>query len=134
MPRNGRVSELSGALRRTLEDAYGHVRVRAELGAVKVHSSGHVYLDLKDDKACLAGVIWRMSAARMRFKPEMGMEVIATGKITTYPGQSKYQLIVETLEPAGRRSAAGATRGAQAASGGGGLVRPRAQAAPALSA
>ena len=64
------VSELSGALRRTLEDAYGHVRVRAELGAVKVHSSGHVYMDLKDEKACLAGVIWRMSAARMRFSPK----------------------------------------------------------------
>ncbi|MCP8939222.1 exodeoxyribonuclease VII large subunit [Alsobacter sp. SYSU M60028] len=95
------VSELSGALRRTLEDAYGHVRVRAELGAVKVHSSGHVYLDLKDEKACLAGVMWRTTAAKMRFRPEMGMEVIATGRITTYPGQSKYQLIVESLEPAG---------------------------------
>ncbi len=95
------VNELSGALKRTLEDAYGHVRVRAELGAVKTHSSGHVYLDLKDDKACLAGVIWRTSAARLRFRPEMGMEVIATGKITTFPGQSKYQLIIETLEPAG---------------------------------
>ncbi|WP_188516539.1 exodeoxyribonuclease VII large subunit [Alsobacter metallidurans] len=95
------VSELSGALRRTLEDAYGHVRVRAELGKVTVHGSGHVYLDLKDDKSCLAGVIWRGAAAKMRFRPEMGMEVIATGKITTFPGQSKYQLIIDTLEPAG---------------------------------
>ncbi|PSC04644.1 exodeoxyribonuclease VII large subunit [Alsobacter soli] len=95
------VSELSGALRRTLEDAYGHVRVRAELGKVTVHGSGHVYLDLKDDRACLAGVIWRGAASKMRFRPEMGMEVIATGKITTFPGQSKYQLIIETLEPAG---------------------------------
>jgi exodeoxyribonuclease VII large subunit len=95
------VTELSGALKRTLEDAYGHVRVRAELGAVKVHSSGHVYLDLKDAKASLAGVMWRGNAARLRFRPEMGMEVIATGKITTFPGQSKYQLIIDTLEPAG---------------------------------
>jgi exodeoxyribonuclease VII large subunit len=95
------VSELSGALRRTLEDAYGHVRVRAELGKVTVHGSGHVYLDLKDDKSCLAGVIWRGAASKIRFRPEMGMEVIATGKITTFPGQSKYQLIIETLEPAG---------------------------------
>ena len=95
------VSELSGALRRTLEDAYGHVRVRAELGKVTVHGSGHVYLDLKDDKSCLAGVIWRGAAGKMRFRPEMGMEVIATGKITTFPGQSKYQLIIDTLEPAG---------------------------------
>ena len=60
------VSELSGALKRTLEDAYGHVRVRAELGAVKVHSSGHVYLDLKDERACMAGVIWKGTAGRLR--------------------------------------------------------------------
>ena len=95
------VSELSGALKRTLEDRFGHVRVRGELGAVKVHSSGHVYLDIKDDKACIAGVIWRDKFARMRIRPEMGMEVIATGKITTYGPQSKYQLTIETLEPAG---------------------------------
>ncbi|MFO1147664.1 MAG: exodeoxyribonuclease VII large subunit [Alsobacter sp.] len=95
------VSDLSGALKRTLEDAYGHVRVRGELGGVKRHSSGHVYLDLKDDKASLAGVIWRGSAARLRIQPETGMEVIATGRITTFPGQSKYQLIIDTLEPAG---------------------------------
>jgi exodeoxyribonuclease VII large subunit len=95
------VAELSGALKRTLEDAYGHVRVRGELGAVKTHSSGHVYLDLKDEKACLAGVLWRGNAQRLRFKPEMGMEVIATGRITTFAGQSKYQLVIETLEPAG---------------------------------
>jgi exodeoxyribonuclease VII large subunit len=95
------VSELSGALRRTLEDAYGHVRVRAELGGVKIHSSGHVYLDLKDERSCLAGVIWKGTAGRLRFKPEMGMEVIATGRITTFAGQSKYQLVIDTLEPAG---------------------------------
>ena len=76
------VSELSGALKRTLEDAYGHVRVRGELGGVKVHSSGHVYLDLKDERACLAAVIWKGTAARLRVRPETGMEVIATGRIT----------------------------------------------------
>jgi exodeoxyribonuclease VII large subunit len=95
------VSELSGALKRTLEDAYGHVRVRGELGGVKVHSSGHVYLDLKDERASLAGVIWKGTAGRLRFRPETGMEVIATGRITTFAGQSKYQLVIETLEPAG---------------------------------
>jgi exodeoxyribonuclease VII large subunit len=95
------VSELSGALRRTLEDAYGHVRVRAELGGVKIHSSGHVYLDLKDERSCLAGVIWKGTAGRLRFRPETGMEVIATGRITTFAGQSKYQLVIDTLEPAG---------------------------------
>ncbi len=95
------VTELSGALKRTLEDAYGHVRVRGELGGVKVHSSGHVYLDLKDERASLAGVIWKGTAARLRFRPETGMEVIATGRITTFAGQSKYQLVIETLEPAG---------------------------------
>ena len=95
------VSELSGALKRTLEDNFSHVRVRGELGKVTVHSSGHVYLDIKDDKSTLSSVIWRGQAARLRFKPEMGLEVIATGKITTFAGQSRYQLIIENLEPAG---------------------------------
>jgi exodeoxyribonuclease VII large subunit len=95
------VSELSGALKRTLEDAYDHVRVRGEIGKVTVHGSGHVYLDIKDDRATLASVIWRGNAAKLKFRPEMGMEVIATGKITTFPGQSKYQLIIESLAPAG---------------------------------
>src|SRR5262245_37175827 len=95
------VSELSAALKRTVEDAYGYVRVRGELGNVKYHSSGHVYLDLKDDKACLAGVIWRMTAQRIRLKLEAGLEVVVTGRLTTYPGQSKYQIVIDTLEPAG---------------------------------
>src|SRR2546421_2403540 len=95
------VSELSASLKRTLEDAFGYVRVRGELGNVKYHSSGHIYLDLKDDKACLAGVIWRTSAQRIKVKLEAGLEVVVTGRITTYPGQSKYQIVVETLEPAG---------------------------------
>jgi exodeoxyribonuclease VII large subunit len=95
------VSELSNSLKRTLEDAYGYVRVRGELGKVSYHSNGHVYLDLKDDKACIAGVVWRTAAARIRLKLETGLEVVATGRITTYPGRSQYQLIIETVEPAG---------------------------------
>src|SRR5262245_65814769 len=95
------VSELSTALKRTIEDAYGYVRVRGELGNVKYHSSGHVYLDLKDEKACLAGVIWRTTATRIKLKLEAGLEVVVTGRITTYPGQSKYQIVIDALEPAG---------------------------------
>src|SRR5262245_18951221 len=95
------VSELSASLKRTIEDAFGQVRVRGELGNVKYHSSGHVYLDLKDDKACLAGVIWRMTASRIKLKLEAGLEVVVTGRVTTYPGQSKYQIVIDSLEPAG---------------------------------
>ncbi|HXF88338.1 MAG TPA: exodeoxyribonuclease VII large subunit [Xanthobacteraceae bacterium] len=95
------VSELSAALKRTIEDAYGYVRVRGELGNVKYHTSGHVYLDLKDDRACISGVIWRNTASRVRIKLEAGLEVVVTGRITTYPAQSKYQIIIDTIEPAG---------------------------------
>jgi exodeoxyribonuclease VII large subunit len=95
------VSELSASLKRTIEDAFDRVRVRGELGNVKYHSSGHVYLDLKDDKACIAGVIWRTTASRIKLKLEAGLEVVVTGRITTYPGQSKYQIVIDTLEPAG---------------------------------
>src|SRR6266705_1737374 len=95
------VSELSAALKRTLEDAYGYVRVRGELGNVKYHSSGHIYVDLKDDKACLVGVVWRSAAARLKVRLEAGLEVVVTGRITTYQSQSKYQIVIETLEPAG---------------------------------
>jgi exodeoxyribonuclease VII large subunit len=95
------VSELSMALKRTIEDSYGYVRVRGELGKVSYHSNGHVYFDLKDDRACIAGVIWRSTAPRIKLKLEAGLEVAITGKLTTYPGRSQYQIIVETLEPAG---------------------------------
>jgi exodeoxyribonuclease VII large subunit len=95
------VSELSTSLKRTIEDAYGYVRVRGELGGVKYHSSGHVYLDLKDDRACLAGVVWKTTASRLRIKLEAGLEVSVTGRITTFPGQSKYQIVIDTIEPAG---------------------------------
>lgn len=95
------VSELSTALKRTIEDGYGYVRVRGELGNVKYHTSGHVYLDLKDERACIAGVIWRNATPRIRIKLEAGLEVVVTGRITTYPAQSKYQIVIETLAPAG---------------------------------
>jgi exodeoxyribonuclease VII large subunit len=95
------VSELSSALKRTIEDAYGYVRVRGELGKVSYHSNGHVYFDLKDDRACIAGVIWRSAAPRIKIKLETGLEVLITGRLTTYPGRSQYQIVVETLEPAG---------------------------------
>src|SRR5579885_1850123 len=95
------VSELSGALKRTIEDAYGYVRVRGELGKVSYHSNGHVYFDLKDDRACIAGVMWRSTAARIKLKLEAGLEVVVTGRITTYPGRSQYQIVVDALEPAG---------------------------------
>src|SRR5579872_2780639 len=95
------VSELSAALKRTIEDAYGYVRVRGELGKVSYHGNGHVYFDLKDDRACIAGVIWRSTAQRVKLKLEAGLEVVITGRLTTYPGRSQYQIIVETLEPAG---------------------------------
>jgi len=95
------VSELSAALKRTIEDAYGYVRVRGELGKVSYHANGHVYFDLKDERASIAGVIWRSAASRIRLKLEAGLEVVVTGRLTTYPGRSQYQIIVETLEPAG---------------------------------
>jgi exodeoxyribonuclease VII large subunit len=95
------VSELSAALKRTIEDAYGYVRVRGELGKVNYHANGHVYFDLKDERACIAGVIWRSATARIKLKLEAGLEVVITGRLTTYPGRSQYQIVVETLEPAG---------------------------------
>src|ERR1700720_2730404 len=96
------VSELSSALRRTVEDAYGHVRVRGEISGFRgPHSSGHCYFALKDESAKIEAVIWKSAHARMRFKPQEGLEVIATGKPTPYPGSSKYQIVIEAIEPAG---------------------------------
>jgi exodeoxyribonuclease VII large subunit len=96
------VTELSSALKRTVEDAYGHVRVRGEISGFRgAHSSGHCYFALKDEGAKIEAVIWKFAHARMRFKPQEGLEVIATGKLTTYPGSSKYQIVIEALEPAG---------------------------------
>jgi exodeoxyribonuclease VII large subunit len=96
------VSELSSALKRTVEDAYGHVRVRGEISGFRgPHSSGHCYFALKDESAKIEAVIWKGVHNRMRFKPQEGLEVIATGKLTTYPGSSKYQIVIEAIEPAG---------------------------------
>ncbi|WP_454616890.1 exodeoxyribonuclease VII large subunit [Bradyrhizobium cenepequi] len=96
------VSELSSALKRTVEDRFGHVRVRGEITGFRgPHSSGHCYFALKDENAKIEAVIWKFAHARMRFKPQEGLEVIATGKLTTYPNSSKYQIVIEALEPAG---------------------------------
>jgi exodeoxyribonuclease VII large subunit len=96
------VSELSAALRRTVEDAYGHVRVRGEVSGFKGASpSGHVYFRLKDDKAVLEAVIWKGTFGRMRVKPEDGLDVIVSGKLTTFAGSSRYQIVIDSLEPAG---------------------------------
>src|SRR5687768_103701 len=96
------VSELSSALKRTVEDTYGHVRVRGEISGFRgPHSSGHCYFALKDQTAKIEAVVWKGTHGRMRFKPQEGLEVIATGRLTTYPGSSKYQIVIEALEPAG---------------------------------
>jgi exodeoxyribonuclease VII large subunit len=95
------VSDLSQALKRTVEDAFGRVRVRGEISQPKIPGSGHCYLRLKDDAAVLDGVIWRGTLAKLSLRPEEGLEVVATGRLTTYPGRSSYQIIIESLELAG---------------------------------
>jgi exodeoxyribonuclease VII large subunit len=95
------VSDLSGAVKRALEGEFGRVRVRGEVGRVMIARTGHMYFDLKDDRAVIAGVSWKGQVARMQVRPEEGMEVIATGRLTTFAPQSKYQLQVESIEPAG---------------------------------
>ena len=95
------VSELSGAVKKTIEDGFGFVRVRGELGRVTRAASGHMYLDLKDEKAVISSVMWKGMAARLSINPEQGMEVVASGRMTTFPGQSRYQLVIDSLEPAG---------------------------------
>ncbi|MGE4278995.1 MAG: exodeoxyribonuclease VII large subunit [Magnetospirillum sp.] len=96
------VGELSGALKRTVEETFAHVRVRGEISGFKRHSSGHLYFALKDADAVLDAVCWRGQAGRLAMAPEDGMEVIATGRLTTYPGRSKYQMVVERMELAGQ--------------------------------
>ncbi|WP_432814721.1 exodeoxyribonuclease VII large subunit [Sphingorhabdus sp.] len=95
------VSELSLALKRTVEDRFGHVRVRGEISGFKRAASGHIYFCLKDDNARLDAVMWKGGAARLPFAPEDGLEVVATGKLTTYAGRSNYQIVVDSLEVAG---------------------------------
>jgi exodeoxyribonuclease VII large subunit len=95
------VGELSGALKRMVEGEFGHVRLRGELSGWKRAASGHVYCCLKDDSAVIDGVMWKTQAARLAFAAQDGLEVIATGRLTTYPGRSKYQIVIEALELAG---------------------------------
>ncbi|MEO1777492.1 MAG: exodeoxyribonuclease VII large subunit [Pseudomonadota bacterium] len=95
------VSEISGAVKRMIEGEFSHVRIKGEVGRVSRPRSGHVYLDLKDDRAVIAGVMWKGVASRLQTQPEEGMEVVATGRLTTFPGQSKYQIVIEDLKPAG---------------------------------
>ena len=96
------VGELAGAIKRALEDDFGYVRLRGEVSGYRgPHSSGHCYFALKDSTAKIDAVIWKGVFSRMRIKPEEGMEVVASGKITTFPGKSNYQIVIETIEPAG---------------------------------
>jgi exodeoxyribonuclease VII large subunit len=95
------VSELAFALKRTLEDAYGFVRLRGELSKVTHHSNGHVYLTLKDERAAIDGVVWKGQVRALSIRPEQGLEVVVTGKITAYPAGSRYQIVIETMEAAG---------------------------------
>jgi exodeoxyribonuclease VII large subunit len=96
------VSELSNAVKRALEDGFGHVRLRGEVSGYRgPHASGHCYFSLKDEKAKIDAVVWKGNWSRLKIKPEEGMEVIATGKISSFPGSSKYQIVIEALEPAG---------------------------------
>jgi exodeoxyribonuclease VII large subunit len=95
------VSELAFSLKKTVEETYGRVRVRGELGRVVIAKSGHMYVDIKDDKAVIASIMWKGSVSRLSVRPEEGMEVVVEGKLSTYPGRSQYQLIIDRLEPAG---------------------------------
>lgn len=95
------ITEISALLKRTVEDRFGFVRVRGELSGVKRAASGHLYVSLKDENARLDGVMWRGGAQRLGFLPEDGIEVVATGKLTTYPGRSNYQIVIERMEIAG---------------------------------
>ncbi|RRN62731.1 exodeoxyribonuclease VII large subunit [Caulobacter sp. 602-1] len=95
------VSELAFALKRTLEDRYGFVRLRGELSKVTHHSNGHVYLTIKDDKSAIDGVVWKGNVRALSVRPEHGLEVIVTGKITTYPAGSRYQIVIDSMEAAG---------------------------------
>lgn len=95
------ITELSQQLKRTVEDRFGFVRLRGELSGVKRAASGHFYCALKDENAVLDGVMWRGNAQRLSFLPEDGIEVVASGKLTTYPGRSKYQIVIDQMEIAG---------------------------------
>ena len=95
------VSELSVSIKNLIEDNFGYVRVKGEIGRVSNPVSGHVYFDLKDKESVISGIVWKGNASALEVKPEEGLEVVCTGKVTTYKGQSKYQIIVDNIEPAG---------------------------------
>ncbi|MHA6691785.1 exodeoxyribonuclease VII large subunit [Devosia sp. A449] len=96
------VSEISQAVKRTVEDEFGHVRVRGEISGFRgQHSSGHAYFTLKDESASIDAVVWKTSYAKLSFKPQEGLEVIVTGRLTTFPRSSKYQIVIDNIEPAG---------------------------------
>jgi len=96
------VSELAGAIKRSLEEGFGYVRLRGEISGFKgQHASGHCYFALKDDKVKIEAVVWKPTWQRLKVKPQEGLEIIAQGRVTTYPGSSKYQIVIESLEPAG---------------------------------
>lgn len=96
------VSELSGAIKRALEEGFGYVRLRGEISGFRgPHASGHCYFALKDDKAKIEAVVWKTTWQRLKVRPEEGMEVVVQGRVTSYPGSSKYQIVIESLEPAG---------------------------------
>ena len=95
------VSELSDSIKGLIEENFGYVRVRGEIGRVSNPASGHIYFDLKDNDSVISGIIWKGNASRLEIKPEEGLEVICIGKVTTYKGQSKYQIIIDKVEPAG---------------------------------
>lgn len=95
------VSELAFSLKKTVEETFGHVRVRGELGRVTIAKSGHCYLDIKDDKAVINSIVWKGVMSRLSMRPEEGMEVVCEGKLSTYPGRSNYQLIIDKMELAG---------------------------------
>lgn len=95
------VSELSSRIKHTVEDAFPYIRVRGEVSSCKRHTSGHCYVDLKDDRSVLACVVWKTGWNKLKVKPEQGLEVVCTGRITTFAGQSKYQLVIEQIELAG---------------------------------
>ncbi len=118
------VSELSGAVKKVIEGEFGLVRVRGEVGRVSRPASGHLYFALKDDRASLDAVSWKGQVAKMQVRPEEGMEVIATGRMTTFPGQSKYQLIVEDVAPAGAGALMAMLEKRKAALGAEGLFDP----------
>jgi exodeoxyribonuclease VII large subunit len=95
------VSEISATLKRHVEQGFSHVRIRGEISGFKRAASGHLYLSLKDEGARIDGVMWKGGAGRLAFVPQDGVEVIATGKLTTYPGRSSYQIVIDTMEVAG---------------------------------